>query len=100
MTGADEDRQQTRLPIHRSASKHAKAYLLIDRYVIAHGCESIGQRLRPACPLPCAGDLQAVRPIVERAPDDERSLAGLLVETSGDGLVDAPIDCMNRLDPL
>src|SRR5206468_3703184 len=84
----------------RSASKETKAYLLIDRYVIAHGCESMGQRLGHACSLPGAGDLQAVRSVVERAPDEKRSLVCLLVEASGDGLVDALIDCVNRLEPL
>jgi hypothetical protein len=52
----------------RSASKHTEAYLLIDGYPIAYGCESIDERLR-------------------RAPDDERSLDSSLVEAGGSHLV-------------
>jgi hypothetical protein len=81
-------------------AKHAKAYLLIDGYLIAYGCESIRERLRHVCPPPGADGLEAVRPVVERVPDDERSLVCLLEETSGDGLGDALIDGANRLKPL
>jgi hypothetical protein len=85
---------------HPSASKHAEAYLLIDSYRIAYGCESIGEQLRYACPSPGACDLQAVRAVVEPAPDNEGSLDCPLVQTRGDGLGDALIDCTNRLEPL
>jgi len=84
----------------RSASKHAEAYMLIDGHVVAHGRQSVGERLRHACPSPVAGDLQAVRPVVERAPDDQRSLDRPLEEAGGDGLGDARVDGANRLEPL
>jgi hypothetical protein len=89
-----------RLRVRRSASKHAEAYLLIDGYLIAYGCESIRERLRHVCSPPVADGLEAVRPVVERVPDDKRSPVCLREETGGDGLGDALIDGANRLKPL
>jgi hypothetical protein len=63
------------------AAKHAKTHLLIDGYLIAHGCESIRERLRHVCSPPGADDLEGVRPIFERVPDDKRSLVSLIEET-------------------
>jgi hypothetical protein len=74
--------------------------LLIDGYLIAYGCESIRERLRHVCSPPVADGLEAVRPVVERVPDDERSPVCLPEETGGDGLGDALIDGANRLKPL
>jgi hypothetical protein len=73
---------------------------LIDGYLIAYGCEMGGERWRHACSPPGADDLEAVRPIAERVSDDKRSLRSLLEETGGDGLGDALVDGVNRLDPL
>jgi len=84
----------------QSASKHAKPYVLREAYRLAHDCKSIREQLRHASPLPGAGDFQAVRAIVEDARDDELSVVCQLVEASGKGLVDALIDCVDRLDPL
>lgn len=50
--------------------------------------------------MPGAGDRQAVGAVVKGARDEKVSLICQLVEASGNGLVDALIDCMDRLDPL
>jgi len=63
-----------------------ETHLLIDGYLIAHGCESIRERLRHVCSPPGADDLEGVRPIFKRVPDDKRSLVSVLEETSIDGL--------------
>ena len=84
----------------QSASKHAKPYVLLEAYRLAYDCKSIREQLRHAGPLPGAGDFQAVTAVVEDARDDELSVVCQLVEASGNGLVDALIDCVDRLYPL